>query len=105
MPQEVGRERKRSGAAARRTIEPAFVIGLYASRSPASSSRPHTSSGSLRSCSRYNTLAAMVFAGAARYRMPWDFLLAILAAFALAAAWERVRWRRRRYAGGARARW
>ena len=29
----------------------------------------------------YNTLAAMVFAGAARYRAPWDFLLAILAAF------------------------
>ena len=32
----------------------------------------------------YNTLVAMVFAGATRYRVPWDFLLAILAAFALA---------------------
>ena len=42
--------------------------------------------GALRSCSiGYNTLAAMVFAGTARYRTPWDFLLAILAAFALAA--------------------
>ena len=44
----------------------------------------------------YNTLAAMVFAGTARYRAPWDFLLALLAAFALAAVWERYG-RRRRY--------
>ena len=47
----------------------------------------------------YNTLAAMVFAGTARYRAPWDFLLALLAAFALAAAWERLRRRRRGYTG------
>ncbi len=54
----------------------------------------------------YNTLAAMVFAGTARYRTPWDFLLALLAAFALASAWERVQRRRRRhYVGvGSRAR-
>ena len=44
----------------------------------------------------YNTLAAMVFAGTARYRAPWDFLLALLAAFALVAVWERYG-RRRRY--------
>jgi len=31
----------------------------------------------------YQTLAAMVFAGATRYRAPWDFLLALLAAGAL----------------------
>ena len=31
----------------------------------------------------YHTLAAMVFAGATRYRVPWDFLLALLAAGAL----------------------
>jgi len=30
----------------------------------------------------YNTLAAMVFAGTVRYRTPFDFLLALLAAFA-----------------------
>jgi len=42
----------------------------------------------------YNTLAAMVFAGTARYRVPWDFLLALLASFALAALWERYRGRR-----------
>ena len=53
VPQRVGRERKRSGAAcaqddrARVRDRP-----LRRSRSPASSSRPRTSSGSLRSCSR-----------------------------------------------------
>jgi hypothetical protein len=36
----------------------------------------------------------MVFAGSVRYRAPWDFLLAILAAFAVASVWEWVRRRR-----------
>ncbi len=34
---------------------------------------------------------AMVFAGTVRYRAPWDFVLALLAAFALERAWELVR--------------
>lgn len=39
----------------------------------------------------YQTLAAMVFAGTPRYRSPWDFLLALLAAVALVHLWERRR--------------
>ena len=39
----------------------------------------------------YQTAAAMVFAGTARYRTPWDFLLALLAAVALVHLWERRR--------------
>jgi 4-amino-4-deoxy-L-arabinose transferase-like glycosyltransferase len=39
----------------------------------------------------YNTLFAAIFAGATRYRAPWDFLLALLAAFAVQAFWERRR--------------
>ena len=39
----------------------------------------------------YNTLAAMVFVGNVRYRVPWDFLLALLAAVALERLWRRVR--------------
>ena len=31
----------------------------------------------------YETLAAWVFAGTTRYRVPWDFVLALLAAAAL----------------------
>jgi 4-amino-4-deoxy-L-arabinose transferase-like glycosyltransferase len=44
----------------------------------------------------YNTLAAMAFAGTVRYRAPFDFLLAILAAAALVRGWELLRARRRR---------
>ena len=40
----------------------------------------------------YETLAAMVFAGATRYRVPWDFLLALAAGAAL--SWLLERWRR-----------
>jgi hypothetical protein len=39
----------------------------------------------------YNTAVALVFVGATRYRVAWDFLLAILAAAALARLAERVR--------------
>ena len=47
----------------------------------------------------YKTLIAMLFAGATRYRVPWDFLLAILAAAGLAARGSASAARRRRYAG------
>lgn len=39
----------------------------------------------------YQTLAAVVFAGATRYRVPWDFLLALLAGGALTAIAARRR--------------
>ncbi|MGI9111909.1 MAG: ArnT family glycosyltransferase [Gaiellaceae bacterium] len=39
----------------------------------------------------YNTVAAMVFVGNVRYRVPWDFLLALLAAVALERLWRRRR--------------
>ena len=42
----------------------------------------------------YNTVLAMVFAGTVRYRAPFDFLLAILAAAALVRAWDALRGRR-----------
>ncbi len=38
-----------------------------------------------------NTVMAMVFAGTVRYRAPFDFLLAISAAFAIEWAWARAR--------------
>jgi hypothetical protein len=39
----------------------------------------------------YNTAAALVFVGATRYRVAWDFLLAILAAGAITYLTDRVR--------------
>ena len=37
----------------------------------------------------YETLAAMVFAGATRYRIAWDFLVAVLAAAVIERGWAR----------------
>jgi 4-amino-4-deoxy-L-arabinose transferase-like glycosyltransferase len=42
----------------------------------------------------YQTLLAALFVGETRYRIPWDFLLALLAAAALVRGAERVRARR-----------
>jgi hypothetical protein len=39
----------------------------------------------------YQTLVAMLFVGATRYRVPWDFLLMIPAAAALFALRDRLR--------------
>src|SRR5262249_33699351 len=44
----------------------------------------------------YETAAAWVFAGTTRYRVPWDFVLALLAAAALDRA---IQWLERRRAG------
>jgi hypothetical protein len=42
----------------------------------------------------YETLAAMLFAGATRYRVPWDFVLALLAGAAVDRGVDRYRERR-----------
>ena len=99
----VPRESDESGSGtarlARKTIEPAFVIALYVLALVGVFVGPPHFVGLAALMLAYNTLAAMVFAGTARYRAPWDFLLALLAAFALASGWEHVR--RRRYDFGA----
>jgi 4-amino-4-deoxy-L-arabinose transferase-like glycosyltransferase len=101
----VPRESDESGSGtarlARRTIEPAFMVGLYALAVVGVFVAPPYFVGLALLMLAYNTVGAMVFAGTARYRTPWDFLLALLAAFALASAWERVQQRRRRHYVGA----
>ncbi len=86
---------------ARRTIEPAFVLALYVLAILGVFVAPARFVALAAILLAYNTLAAMVFAGNARYRAPWDFLLALLAAFALEWAWERVQRRRRPHYVGA----
>ena len=101
----VPRESDESGSGtarlARRSVEPAFVIGLYVLAIVGFFVAPPHFVGLAATMLAYNTLAAMVFAGSARYRTPWDFLLALLAAFALAWAWENAQRRRRRSYVGA----
>jgi 4-amino-4-deoxy-L-arabinose transferase-like glycosyltransferase len=88
-----------SGAAriARRTIEPAYVLALYALAIAGLFFAPRRFVALALLLIAYNTVAAMVFAGTARYRVPWDFLLALLASYALAAGWARIRKQRASY--------
>jgi len=79
---------------AQRTVEPAFVLLLYALALWGAFLAPRRFVALTAMLLGYNTLAAMVFAGTTRYRAPWDFLLALLAAFALERAWALLRERR-----------
>ncbi|HEY7178981.1 MAG TPA: glycosyltransferase family 39 protein [Gaiella sp.] len=78
-----------------RTVEPAFALVLYALALWGAFLAPRRFVALAALLLGFNTLMAMVFAGTTRYRTPWDFLLALLAAFALERAWELVRERRR----------
>ena len=78
-----------------RTVEPAYVLALYLLAFWGAWMAPRRFVVLAATLLAYNTLAAMVFAGTVRYRVPWDFLLALLAAFALERAWALlVMWRR-----------
>ena len=78
-----------------RTVEPAFTLILYALALWGAFLAPRRFVALAALMLGFNTVMAMVFAGTTRYRAPWDFLLALLAAFALERAWELVRERRR----------
>ena len=79
---------------AQRTIEPAFVLLLYAFALWGAFLAPRRFVALAALLLGFNTLMAMVFAGTVRYRAPWDFVLALLAAFALDRALELLRKRR-----------
>jgi 4-amino-4-deoxy-L-arabinose transferase-like glycosyltransferase len=80
---------------ARRTVEPAYVVLLYLLAIAGLFFAPRRFVALAVALLAYNTVLATIFAGTVRYRVPWDFLLALLAAFALAEIHERVRARRR----------
>jgi 4-amino-4-deoxy-L-arabinose transferase-like glycosyltransferase len=79
--------------AGRRVLEPAYMIALYtlAAIGLFVAPRPYVALALLLLA--YQTLCAAAFVGATRYRIAWDFLLAVLAASVLDLAWRR--WRAR----------
>ena len=80
---------------AQRTVEPAFVLMLYAFALWGAFLAPRRFVALAALLLGFNTLMAMVFAGTVRYRAPWDFVLALLAAFALERAWKLLLRKRR----------
>jgi len=84
----------------RGSAEPAYMIPLYALALVGLFLVPRFLSVLTVLLLAYQTAVAVLFVGETRYRVPWDFLLALLAGAALVTAAERVRERRR--AGAAR---
>ena len=80
---------------ARSVVEPVFMIALYALALVGLSVLPRSFVALALLLLGYQTLIAMLFAGATRYRVPWDFLIAIMAAAGIDAIAERVSRRRR----------
>src|SRR5438105_7160590 len=74
----------------RRVVEPAFVIVLYALGLVGLFLVPRRLAALALLLLAHDTLAAMLSAGETRYRVPWDFLIALSAAAAVARV--RTRW-------------
>jgi 4-amino-4-deoxy-L-arabinose transferase-like glycosyltransferase len=75
----------------RRVIEPAYMWTLYVLAAAGLYFAPRAFVALALLLVTYQTAAALAFVGATRYRVAWDFLLALLAAAALARIAERVR--------------
>jgi hypothetical protein len=73
----------------RRVVEPAYMIVLYGLGLVGLLYVPRRLAALALALLAYDTLTAMLFAGETRYRVPWDFLIALSAA----ATVERVRTR------------
>jgi len=82
---------------ARSVVEPAFMIALYAFALVGLFMVPRSFAVLAVTLLAYQTAVAMLFAGATRYRVPWDFLVAILAAAGIGYVLGRIAARRRSY--------
>jgi 4-amino-4-deoxy-L-arabinose transferase-like glycosyltransferase len=67
----------------RNTAEPLFVIPLYALAVAGLFFVPRAFATLAVLVAAYQTVVAMVFVGVTRYRVPWDFLLCVLASAAI----------------------
>lgn len=89
----------RSGAgtwrdAARRIGEPVYLVPIYILAIVGLFYAPSAFSVLALLLFGYNTAAAMLFAGTTRYRVPFDFLLVLLAAAAVDRLWSKWRYTR-----------
>jgi len=75
----------------RSTAEPAFMVPLYILAAIGLFVVPRFFAALTVLVLGYQTLVAMLFVGETRYRVPWDFLIALLAAVALVEIVRRVR--------------
>ena len=82
---------------ARSVVEPAFMIALYLFGAIGLFVLPRLFTTLAVVLLGYQTLIAMLFAGATRYRVPWDFLIAVLAAAGIGAIAARLRRTSQRY--------
>jgi hypothetical protein len=78
---------------ARRVGEPVYLIPLYALAIAGLFFAPAVFTWLAVILLAYNTGAAMIFSCTTRYRVPFDFLLALLAGAAAERAWSSVRYR------------
>ena len=78
---------------ARRVVEPLYLVPIYALAIAGFFFAPFWFSALAAALLAYNTLAAMIFAGTTRYRVSFDFLLALLAAAAVERALRWLRYR------------
>ena len=74
----------------RDVAEPLFVVPLFLLAAYGLTRVPRHFAALALAMLAYQTLVAMAFVGQTRYRIPWDFLLAIPAAAALVALWRRL---------------
>ena len=86
---------------ARSVVEPVFMVVLYAFALVGLFVLPRSFVVLTLLLLGYQTFVAMLFAGATRYRVPWDFLIAITAAAGIGALASWIA-RRRSYAARAR---
>ena len=75
----------------RRLVEPAYMIVLYGLGLVGLLYVPRRFAALTLALLAYDTLAAMLFAGETRYRVPWDFLAALCAAAAVTRLARRAR--------------
>jgi len=78
----------------RDVVEPVYMILVYVLAIAGAFLVPRRFLALVLLLQAYSTLAAMAFAGTVRYRAPFDFLLALLAAAALVRGWQWLQERR-----------